>query len=213
MAIFARVFFCIFHECTVSKISICHDEYRKYSAKEAVAHKNQQHLTIEQREQLIKLLENFEEIFEGRPGTFKGLEVTFDLKEGARPFYGRPYSIPEAYKDVFKRALQQMVNLDVLERTYDDTAWASPTFGVPKKGGEIRIVSDFRQLNRAIKRSPWPMPTIRELLHDCGGLTFATALDQIMGYWGITMAECIRHLLTIITPFGKYKYKKITHGS
>ena len=33
-----------------------------------------------------------------------------------------------------------------------------------------------------------------------------------MGYWGIEMHPIIRHLLTIITPFGKYRYKKLPMG-
>ena len=41
---------------------------------------------------------------------------------------------------------------------------------------------------------------------------YATALDQIMGYWGIAMSKEVQHLLTIITPFGKYRYKKFPMG-
>ena len=38
------------------------------------------------------------------------------------------------------------------------------------------------------------------------------AIDQIMGYWSITMAKRIKKLLAIITPFGKYVYKKLPMG-
>ena len=54
---------------------------------------------------------------EGRPGKFKGLRVKFKLKKGAQPFYGRPYELPEAHRKTFKRALDQMVQHDVLEKT------------------------------------------------------------------------------------------------
>ena len=188
------------------------NKYKKYSAKEITNHTNQKHLTSKQKELLEGILTKFENIFEGRPGTFRDLEVSFDLKENIKPFYGRPYPVPEAHKKIFKGALDEMIENGILEKTYEDTDWASPTFGVPKKNNAIRIVSDFRRLNQAIKRSPWPIPTIMELLHTCGGLTYATAIDQIMGYWSITMARKIRELLTIITPFGKYIYKKLPMG-
>ena len=158
------------------------------------------------------MLGEFECIFEGRPGKFRGLSVQFELKQDAKPFYGKPYGVPEANKTVFKRTLDDMEKNGVIEKTYEDSDWASPTFGVPKKNDMIRIVTDFRRLNQAIKRSPWPIPTIRELLHKCCGMKFATALDQIMGYWGITMCKEVQKYLMTITPFEKYKYKKLPMG-
>ena len=101
-----------------------------------------------------------------------------------------------------------MVCLNILEQTYD-SYWASPTLGVPKMMREIRVVSDFYWLNQDIRNSPWPIPTIRELLNGCCNMTFMTALDQIMGYWGITTTLRVRSLLIIITHFGKFKYKKL----
>ena len=44
----------------------------------------------------------------------------------------------------------------------------------------VHTVSNFRALNSMIKRSPWPMPSTRTLLHQIGGMTYVTALDQII---------------------------------
>ena len=43
-------------------------------------------------------------------------------------------------------------------------------------------------------------------------MKFATALDQIMGYWGIAMCKEVQKYLMTITPFEKYKYKKLPMG-
>ena len=43
-------------------------------------------------------------------------------------------------------------------------------------------------------------------------MKYATAIDKIMGYWGISMCKQVHNLLTIVTPFGKYKYKKLLMG-
>ena len=69
-----------------------------------------------------------------------------------------------------------------LEEYSGDSEWAAPTFGVPKKNDGVRIVTDFRKLNEAIKRNPWPMSTMQDMLHQCGGMTHATALDLIQSY-------------------------------
>ena len=60
-----------------------------------------------------------------------------------------------------------------------------PTFGVSKKNDGVRIVSDSCKLKEAIKRNPWTIPTIQKILHQCGGMTYATSLDMIMSYYAM----------------------------
>ena len=85
----------------------------------------------------------------------------------------------------------------------------TPAFGVPKKNDGVRIVSDFRKLNEVIKYNPWPMPIIHDMLHQCGDMTYATALDIIMSYYGMNVREDIRKCLVIILPWDKYVYNKM----
>ena len=48
--------------------------------------KNQcQHLTMTQRNELLKLLQKFEEFFDGTLGTWKNYSVDFELKDDAKP--------------------------------------------------------------------------------------------------------------------------------
>ena len=61
-----------------------------------------------------------------------------------------------------------MIDKGVLEETTEDTKWEAPTFCGPKKTEGVQTVSDFRMLNRAIKRSPWPMQTMCQLLMKVG---------------------------------------------
>ena len=77
--------------------------YRANTADEIIAHTNQSHLNPNEKKQLKNILNEFVNIFQGQPGTFTGLEVDFQLKEGVRLFYGRPYLVPEAYTDAFKQ--------------------------------------------------------------------------------------------------------------
>jgi len=41
----------------------------------------------------------------------------------------------------------------------------SPIVGVPKKNGKLRIYIDFKKLNAAIKKDPYPLPFIGEMLN------------------------------------------------
>ena len=56
------------------------------------------------------------------------------------------------------------------------------------------------------------MPGTRTLLHQLGGMTYVTALDQIMSYYAMDMSKKVWEYLTIILPFGKYQNTKMPMG-
>ena len=91
--------------------------------------------------------------------------------------------------------------------------WAAPSFTQPKKNpNEVRFLSDFRQLNKQMVRKPYPLPKISEILQELTGLSYATALDLKMGYYTLRLNPDAQRLCTIITPWGKYKYKRLPMG-
>ena len=92
------------------------------------------------------------------------------LKPGAIPFKGRYYNLPKAYEYTAKKEIQRMVEIGVLKELpwHDDSPWASPTFGIPKKTGDIRIITDFRELNKWVEVDLFPLPRINETLQKLG---------------------------------------------
>ena len=74
--------------------------------------------------------------------------------------------LPHALWLSFDVALQHMVDIGVLAELpwYDDSLLASPTFGIPKKTGDVRIITDFRELNKWVEVDPFPLPRINETL-------------------------------------------------
>ena len=64
---------------------------------------------------LLELLIKFEELFDGTLGDWKTDPVSFELKEGAKPYHGRSYPVPKAYKDTIIRELNRLVELGVVE--------------------------------------------------------------------------------------------------
>ena len=54
--------------------------------------------------------------------------------------------------------------LVVLEEAHD-SKWGVPFFAQPKaKLNHVRFLIDFQNLNRQLKREPYPMPKIREMM-------------------------------------------------
>ena len=74
-----------------------------------------------------KLLQEFEELFDGTLGDWDCNPVSLQLKKGAQPYHGRPFPIPKKHVEI-----QQLCDLGVL-KWQADSEWASPTFIIPKK--------------------------------------------------------------------------------
>ena len=57
-----------------------------------------QRLTKTQRNELLKLLQIFEELFDGTLGTQKTYPVVFKLKQDSKPIFSQPYPVPKVHE-------------------------------------------------------------------------------------------------------------------
>ena len=69
-----------------------------------------------------------------------------------------------AQVNLMKRVMCEIVQNNVLEAYAGPNNWAAPMFGVPKNNEGVRIVSNSVKLNGAIRRNPWPMPTMQDMI-------------------------------------------------
>jgi hypothetical protein len=177
----------------------------------AIIRENCSHLIASDREKLLSVLLKFELLFDGTLGDWKLPPVCFELKEGMKPYHGRPYPIPPKYKAVLMKEIKWLCNIGVLE-WQSSSGWASPTFIIPKKDNTVRTISNFRELNKCIVRKPYPIPKISTILQELEGFTYATALDLNMGYYTIRLNPTASEMCTIIFPWGNYSYKRLPMG-
>ena len=67
--------------------------------------------------------------------------------------------------------------------------WAAPTFVVPKKDNRVRWVSDFRELNKLIKRKTFPMPKIQDIMNRRGKYKYFTKIDLSMFFYYFELVD------------------------
>ena len=99
----------------------------------------------------------YPELFEGI-GTFKQ-ELKIQIKDNITPFFqSTPRTVPIPLLSKLKNNLDALVKQGLLITVDFPTDWCSPIVVTPKKeSNDIRICGDFTKLNKAIKRSHYPV--------------------------------------------------------
>ena len=172
---------------------------------------NCSHLNKDEQHSLYKLLNKYNSLFDGSLGTWTGDPYNIELKPDATPYHARAFPIPKIHEETLKMEVNRLVELGVLKKV-NCSKWAAPTFIIPKKDGTVRFISDFRQLNLRIRRKPFPIPRIQDLLMKLEGFMYATSLDLNMGYYHIELTPGSKALCTIVLPWGKYEYQRLPMG-
>ena len=196
-------------EATERVVKILDSNYEAADLHEVVD--NACSLDSKQKGQLLALLEDFEDIFDGTLGHWKTEPIEIELKPDSKPYNGRYYPVPKINKETFKKELLCLVDIGVLDRV-EQSEYGTPVFIIPKKEGTVRFITDFRRVNKTIVRKPYPIPRIGETMQQLEGFQFATALDLNMGYYTIDLAESSKDITTIVTEFGKFRYNKLPMG-
>ena len=169
------------------------------------------HLTQTQQNNLLDVLRKHASMFDGSLGVYPHKKFHIDIKPDAKPVYARPYPVPHIHLSTFKKELDHLVELGVLV-PQNKSEWASPTFVISKKDGQVRWISDLRQLNKVVKRKQYPLPIITDILRKRVGYEFFTKLDISMQYYTFELDDESQDLCTIRTPFGMYKYARLPMG-
>ena len=151
--------------------------YEKQDLKDIVD--KQTHLTIIQRNLLYKVLSEYKRVFEGKQGEWKGDPVEIELKSDAKPYHAKPYRIPHSIVPTVKKEINRFCDIKIIKAIYGGIEWAAASFAIPNKDQTIRIVTDFRVLNKRIKRKPYPQSRIEDMLNDIRKFRWATCIDQI----------------------------------
>ena len=123
-------------------------------------------------------------VFQGCRGKYTGGKASLHLKEGAQPYWAKPYPIPLKNRVVTEEEVYRQCDIGALRQLsaeeIEDRRWSSPAFGVIKKDGTIRLVMDFRELNKWLKRKQYPLSTIEEQFSLILGFLYGTVINLNM---------------------------------
>ena len=151
------------------------------------------------------------EVFGPGVGWLEG-KYRIALDESVYPVQHPPCRVQVPLRAALKDALDDLVQQDILAPVQQPTPWVSSMVVVPKKDGKPRICLDPRDLNKAIRREHYPLPTIEDILTRLHGAKVFTVLDVSKGFWHVELEEDSSFLTTFNTPFGRYRWKRMPFG-
>ena len=106
--------------------------------------------------------------------------------------------------------LEDMVKQGVLEKVDGPSEWVNSMAVVQKKDGSLRICIHPKDINKALKREHYQLPTIGEITARMPGAH--STMDARSGYWQIPLDEESSKLTTFNTPFGRFRFTRMPFG-
>lgn len=153
-----------------------------------------------------QLLDDYKDVFEGL-GSFPG-EYKIETDPSVRPVQHLPKKVHQAMKQEIRTKLKDLENRGVIKKVTTPTDWISSML-IVKKPGKLRICIDPKDLNKAIKRSHYIMPTIEDILPNLANAKVFSVLDAREGFWHIKLDERSIYLTTFWTPFRRYRWLRL----
>ena len=159
-----------------------------------------------------------EELIAQHPTVFEGLgefagEYHIHTDPKATPVIHGCRKIPLAVMDRLRDTLDDLLQADVIVQVTEPTPWVNSLVITEKKDRKkLRVCLAPSDLNKAILRQHYSIPTTDEVLCKLAGKKLFTVLDEKDGYWQIKLDKESSLLCTFNTPWGRYRFKRLPFG-
>ena len=157
------------------------------------------------------LLKHFPGIFADEVWQLDG-EYHIKVDATGEPVQHPPRWVPVALHDRLKAELDRMVSQEVISPVTMPTPWVSSLVVVPKKYGPLRLCLDPKDLNRAIHRENYPLPTIEDVATCLHGAKVFSKLDVRSSFWHVKLDDKSSYLTSFNMLFSRYRWKRMFFG-
>ena len=164
---------------------------------------------IETKRQLEHILWKYKAVFRKEPGKLKSHQHTLRVKED-RPFLGRSYPIPLAYRERVDEEIKRMLDREIIQRS--SSPYINPIVPVIEKDETVRLCLDARKLNE-ILLGDWECPEPAEILFQkCKGIKIMSSLDMTSSFCQIPLQAALKKY-TVFQHRGKsYEFNVVAFG-
>ena len=157
------------------------------------------------------ILEEYSDVFSGI-GCLPG-KYNIQTDPSIPPVQNRPRRIPHVMKALVIQKLRSLEKSGMIARVEEPTEWISNLTAVWKSDKtQVRVCLDPRDLNKAILRNHFKMPTLDDVLPELTGAKIFSILDAKDGFLQIRLSEHSSKLTTFWGPDGRYRWLQMPFG-
>ena len=130
---------------------------------------------------MLNLLMSYITLFTTKlPDLWKTSAIKHHIETNGETIMLHPYKTTFVHRPLLKRTLDTMLEGKIIKRS--TSAFRSPHLMVGKKGGDMRLCHDYRELNKITTKIRYPLPLIENILHLLNGAKYFTTLDLLSGF-------------------------------
>jgi hypothetical protein len=170
------------------------------------------HLNGTQHEQLLKLLQDNQDLFATditELGQTQLVTHTIETEE-CIPIKQSFYRAAPIEQQFISSEVEKLLKHGLIQES--QSGWTSPVVVAKKKNGKLRLCVDYRKLNAVTKRDNYPLPRIDEILDSLGSSGYFSTLDLAFGYWQVAMDEASKEKTAFIVRQGVYEFNVMPFG-
>ena len=174
-------------------------------------------LLYHERVQLQELLIQFKDVFsdtDGKVGHYTGEYLSVNVSNDAKPVRKSPYSVHPRHEPALRKELEMMQRENIIRESR--SAWSSPAIVIPKPGrpGDIRLVVDYKEVNKLIEKDSHPLPCMDRCLDQVGRSRprFMTSLDLEKGFFQMELDEDSKKYTAFSVPHNLFEFNRLPMG-
>ena len=158
-------------------------------------------------------MKDFSDIFSKSEWDLGKCDVTthrIEVEPGSKPVKIPSRRMPLHYKEDLQKKIDVFREEELITPCH--SPYSAPAMLVPKKNGKLRLVIDYRQLNKQTIKSTWPIPSIEETFDTLEGGAYFTSIDMSAGFNQVPMEESSQDYTASSLAFGSFKWLRTPMG-
>ena len=137
-------------------------------------------------------------------------EVSISLTD-TKPIARRPFKIPLSLQADVQQQIASMLKFDIIKES--TSPWQFPLVTVKKsRENTNRVCVDLRSLNKVVSFFSFPMMNLDSILGRLSKASYFSTVDLNQAYLNLPVRECDQDILSFVTDYGKYAYKRLCFG-
>lgn len=156
------------------------------------------------------IITQFADVFTG-VGRMPG-EHKIVIDKSVTPVVHAARRVPLSLQPRLKIALDRLLHDGIIVKQDEPTDWVNSLLIVEKSNGQLRLVLDPKDLNKAIKREHYFLRTVEDIVSTLHGKRVFTVIDMSQAFHAIVLNKESTKLCTFNSIFGRFSFNRLPYG-